>query len=249
MTIINFEHRFIFVKTRKTASTSLEAFLRRYTSGKDVVTQLTPRDERWCAERGLLSGNYAAGREVEREYINLCLDERYDEAMQLAQSAKRLYAGHMPASKIKKMLESGGYRWEDFCSFTVERHPYSWLLSVLLYDNAAYSARGACEIDLDDINQRARSFINSEHFMRRLNSSLYMDAGQPLVKYVMRYENLQEDLIRVLTPLVGKPDLSEFPFLKKNAQHLSPKDVFDEETLALLRLKSGPVWSLAGYEQ
>lgn len=248
MTIISFEHRFIFVKTKKTASTSIEAFLRRYTTREDIVTQLTPRDEKWCAERGFLSGNYAADPKVESEYIRLCLAGLLDEALELSQSAKRLYVPHMSVSKIKKMLELKGFCWDNFHSFTVERHPYSWLLSVMLYDNSAYHKAGACEIDLKAINERTREFIRSEIFLRRLNSNLYMDAEKTLVRDVMRYENLQEDLTRVLTPLVGEPDLSEFPFLKKNAQHLSPKDVFDEETLALLRLKSGPVWSLAGYE-
>jgi len=248
MTIISFEHRFIFVKTRKTASTSIEAFLRRFAAKGDIVTQLIPRDEKWCAERGLWSGNYAADPKVESEYIRLCLAGFLDEALQLAQSARRLYVPHMSVAKIKKMLDLNGFCWEDFHSFTVERHPYSWLLSVMLYDNAAYHRVGACEIDLKAINKRARGFINSEGFSQRLNSRLYMDAGHSLVRDVMRYENLQEDLTRVLTPLVGEPDLREFPFLKKNAQHLSPKDVFDEETLALLRQKSGPVWSLAGYE-
>lgn len=248
MTIISFEHRFIFVKTKKTASTSLEAFLRRYTAEGDVVTQLTPRDEKWCVERGWCSGNYAAERESEREYMRLCLNERFDEAMRHIESAKRLYVGHMPASKLKRMLERQGYRWEDFHSFTVERHPYSWLLSKLLYDNAAYHAHGACEIDLGDINARARAFIESEGFLQRLNSNLYTEDGRSLVKDVMHYENLQEDLPRVLTPLVGAPDMSEFPFLKKNAQHLSPLDVFETQTLDLLRLRCGSILQLAGYE-
>ncbi|USR41530.1 hypothetical protein L1F06_008925 [Ectopseudomonas hydrolytica] len=249
MTIISFEHRFVFVKTRKTASTSLEAFLRRYTVAGDVVTQLTPRDEKWCVERGWCSCNYAADPEVERAYMQLCMDDCFDEAMRYIRSAKRLYVGHMPASKIKRLLEGNGYRWEDFHFFTVERHPYSWLLFVLLYNNSAYHERGACEIDLNDINERARAFIESEGFLQRLNSNLYTEEGRLLVKDVMRYENLQEDLARMLTPLVGTPDMSEFPFLKKNAQHLSPTDVFDVKTLELLRRKAEPVLQLAGYER
>ena len=248
MTIISFEHRFIFVKTRKTASTSIEAFLRRYASEGDVITKLTPRDEKWCVERGWPSGQYAADRQVEREYMQLCLDDRFEEARALAKSARFLYASHMPASKIKKVLESAGYHWEDFYSFTVERHPYSWLLSKLLYDNAAYSKHGACEIDLSDINKRAQIFLESESLPKFLNSTMYTEDGRLLVSTIMRYENLQEDLLRVLTPLVGTPDLSDFPFLKKNAQNLSATDVFDTETLELLRHQVMSAFQYAGYE-
>lgn len=43
--IISHEHRFIFVKTRKTAGTSIEVFLSKYCGQLDIVTPIIPRVE------------------------------------------------------------------------------------------------------------------------------------------------------------------------------------------------------------
>src|SRR5665809_5038 len=40
--IISHKHRFIFVKTRKTAGTSIEVYLSRYCGAHDVVTPIMP---------------------------------------------------------------------------------------------------------------------------------------------------------------------------------------------------------------
>lgn len=248
MTIISFEHRFIFVKTRKVAGTSVEAYLRQFADQGDIVTPLVPRDEQWCVERGLQSHNYSSSRELETRYMELSRLGEFEAAMELLKEMPRQFVNHMPAAKIKLILERRGYRWEDFYSFTIDRHPYSWLLSVLLYNNEAYHAEGRLTLDLADINKRAIEFINSESFAGRLNSSLYAQAGTLLVNEVLHYERLQDDLSRVLTPLIGEPDLSTLPFLKKNASHLSPLDVFEPDVLELIRQKMRDACDLAGYQ-
>jgi hypothetical protein len=40
--IISHRHRFIFIKTRKTAGTSIEVYLSRFCGEEDVVTPLNP---------------------------------------------------------------------------------------------------------------------------------------------------------------------------------------------------------------
>ena len=41
--IVSHKHKFIFIKTMKTAGTSIEAFLASYCEGRDIVTFLVPR--------------------------------------------------------------------------------------------------------------------------------------------------------------------------------------------------------------
>jgi hypothetical protein len=248
MTIISFEHKFVFIKTKKAASTSVEAFLRRYTGPNDVVTYITPRDEKWCADRGWRSKNYATKRDAESEYVRLCQSGAFDSALRHLKQVECVYVNHMPANDVKRLLEAGGHRWDDFYSFSIDRHPYTWLLSVLLYDNAAYHAGGTCPIDIENINRRAVELIESKGFMGRLNYNFYSSDGRLLVDEVIHYEHLHEGLSRVLTPLLGGVDLSDFPFLKKNATHLSPLEIFDEDTLKLLKRRAGVELELAGYK-
>ena len=50
--IVSHRHRFIFIKTRKTASTSVEIALSRHCGPDDVVTPITPEDEELRARLG-----------------------------------------------------------------------------------------------------------------------------------------------------------------------------------------------------
>ena len=44
--IISHKHKFIFIKTRKTAGTSIEIALSKYCGDKDVITRISKKDER-----------------------------------------------------------------------------------------------------------------------------------------------------------------------------------------------------------
>jgi hypothetical protein len=43
--LASFEHNFLFIKTRKTAGTSLEIELSRHCGAADIVTPISPEDE------------------------------------------------------------------------------------------------------------------------------------------------------------------------------------------------------------
>lgn len=49
--IISHKHKFIFVKTRKTAGTSVEIALSRHLGPDDIITPISPDDEKLRAER------------------------------------------------------------------------------------------------------------------------------------------------------------------------------------------------------
>ena len=46
MTIINHKYKFIFIKTRKTAGTSLEIALSKFCDSGDIITIIKPEDEK-----------------------------------------------------------------------------------------------------------------------------------------------------------------------------------------------------------
>lgn len=248
MTIISLEHKFIFIKTRKVASTSIEALLRNYLGKHGIATQLTPRDEKWCADRGLPSQNYSSSPPLESQYIALCQSGEYEAALHCLKGAKRTYVSHMPAHKVKATLENSGHRWDDFLTFSIDRHPYSWLLSLLLYDNTRYNLEGACDFDLDTINQRAVAFLESAEFQKKYNYNHYATNEEILVDEVLRYESLHDDISRILKPLVGSVELEKLPYLKKNSNHISPLDIFTEDTLSLINKKCAQTLDILDYQ-
>jgi hypothetical protein len=59
MAIISFRHRFIFIKTRKTAGTSLEVHLGRHCGAEDIVTPVYPENEGHTPRNYQLDGKVA----------------------------------------------------------------------------------------------------------------------------------------------------------------------------------------------
>lgn len=104
--IVSHEHRFVFMKTRKTAGTSVEIALSRVCGDEDVITPVTPDDEllrRAGGGRG--PQNYESPPNLERKAFN-----------------------HMPVSMVRKML--GRQRFESYFSFAIERNPWDAVVSL-----------------------------------------------------------------------------------------------------------------------
>jgi hypothetical protein len=104
--IVSHEHRFVFMKTRKTAGTSVEIALSRVCGDADVITPVTPDDELLRRSRGGRGPqNFESPPNLERRAFN-----------------------HMPVSMVRKML--GRQRFESYFSFAIERNPWDSVVSL-----------------------------------------------------------------------------------------------------------------------
>jgi hypothetical protein len=101
--IVSHEHRFVFMKTRKTAGTSVEISLSRVCGPADIITPVL--EESLRAERG--------GRGPQNH-----------ESPPLARRA----FNHMPVSMVRREL--GRKRFESYFSFAVERNPWDAVVSL-----------------------------------------------------------------------------------------------------------------------
>lgn len=95
--LISHQYRFIFIKTHKTAGTSIEVDLARYLAPEDVVTPIRP------PEPGHEARNYDHPGWLMRRIL------------------KRNYWNHMPAREVRRVL--GRKRFESYFKFCVEREP------------------------------------------------------------------------------------------------------------------------------
>ena len=100
--IVSHEHRFIFLKTRKTAGTSVEIALSGICGPDDIITPITPADEVLRADR--------------RGPQNF-------ESPPLVREA----TNHSPARKAREIV--GEDVWRDYTKFTVERNPWDQVVS------------------------------------------------------------------------------------------------------------------------
>lgn len=102
--IISHQHQFIFLKTNKTAGTSIEIALSRFCGDDDVITPIAPEDELLREEWG--------GRKPQ----NYQTDEGQD-----------LFYNYMPARKIKRCVPPEV--WTSYYKFCVERNPWDRVIS------------------------------------------------------------------------------------------------------------------------
>ena len=183
--IISHSRKFIFVKTFKTAGSSLEIALSKYCAPGDVLTPLDAEEE---AERRRLSGLGA------RNYGKALRRYRAEEVARLLRKGVRAerFGEHSPAWQIRRSV--GAETWERYFSFTVVRNPFDRCLSRFYYDRNFQEGRGKGTVwDLDDLDQYLRYnpwFINE-------NWAMYTQADKVLVDFFVRYERLEADLAEV----------------------------------------------------
>lgn len=102
--IVSHEHRLIFLKTRKTAGTSVEIALSRICGPEDTITRLTDEDEELRRSLG--------GR-----------GPQHFESPPLPEKA----FNHMPARGVRLVV--GPDVWRDYFRFTIERNPWDLVVS------------------------------------------------------------------------------------------------------------------------
>lgn len=105
--IISHKHKFIFIKTAKTAGTSIEIFLSQFCGEDDIITPIRAEDEAIRNQLGFRGAqNY--------------------------QTPQGKGYNHMPLSEVYQLYGTAD-DFRDYFKFTVERHPGERMLSLYHY--------------------------------------------------------------------------------------------------------------------
>lgn len=168
--IISHEHRFIFVKTRKTAGTSVEVFLERIAGDDAVVTPIWPEVAGHTARNYMTLDNPIRAQVLEARQRRLTGDSRERPA----------YFNHIAARNIRKRL--GRRRWNSYYKFTIERNPWQKVVS------AYFWRRGNGHDDGD-----FRTFVLQGDFPVDFDK-YSLDGKTVAVDFVGRHERLEDDL-------------------------------------------------------
>lgn len=214
--ILSHHYRFLFVKTAKTAGTSLEVFLSSLCDKKDIVTPIIPPSQNHQPR------NFCGLFNPLREFTEFGLITWRQTVGDLIH--RRKFYNHISARRAQCRLPSD--MWRRYYRFAVERNPYEKVLS--LYNMLNYRCDG--ELKVDD-------FFRKGLYRRALNYPYYTDrAGQVIVDRVLRYEQLNEDLTEVFTalqiPFSGKLGIREKSNYRKERQ--SVVDKFNNRQLDLI---------------
>ena len=108
--ILSHKYRFIFIKTNKTAGTSVEIALSRFCGPDDVITPISPEDEVLRSESGGIGPQNHRDAEGRRKFYN-----------------------HMSAPEIRRLV--GDEIWTAYFKFCVERNPWDRVVSLYYWRN------------------------------------------------------------------------------------------------------------------
>jgi hypothetical protein len=167
--IVSHKHKFIFVKTKKTAGTSIDIALSRICGNDDILTIINAEDE--------VTRYKIAKRNAQNNKISFLKYRIIDWFRFVKHRKRRNFYSHMPASLIKHYI--GLEIWNEYFTFCFERHPVSKSIS-------HYSWRSK-EVEFDNFE----SYLNSEEILKIKGDNFYKDAkGNYLVDKVYKMEEM-----------------------------------------------------------
>jgi hypothetical protein len=182
--IICHKYRFIFIKTRKTAGSSVEIALSRLCQEGDIVTPLS-------IERGEEDLRHREGGYGPTGHKKPVLQHKGFKGWRklLLRGQKASYGQHMKAKKIKKLV--GAEVWDNYLKITIERNPWDRALSRYWWQKHRWEKMGGTEFP--DISEYLRWMeINMPQWIT--NWDHYTIDNRIAVDRVLFFENLNDEL-------------------------------------------------------
>ena len=121
--IISHKHKFIFLKTKKTAGTSIEIALSKICGPDDIITPITKGDE--------IARKEFANRSAQNYHIPINRRSISHFVKSIALHKRIRYYNHMPAQDVRYLVKKE--IWDSYYKFTVERNPFDKMVSLYFW--------------------------------------------------------------------------------------------------------------------
>lgn len=223
--IISHSHRYIFIKSEKTAGTSLEAALSKHCLEGDVVTPL---------------GDYWFNRDERGEWVHSAMNGEG-------------FFQHDPAIEVRRKVPPEV--WDSYFKFSVARNPWDRVVSDFSWEarnrpelkpmRRWHHRIGVPFDEFRETKQLFRQYVAGDW---TTNDRFYLIDGALCVDFVIRYERLSDDLAEVCRR-VGLPEVS-LPRLKAGLRDRAHAytEYYDDRSREIVARRHDNDIRLFGYE-
>ena len=191
--IISHKYKCIFLKTSKTAGTSIEIALSKHCGPEDIITPISPADEAFRKSLG-----FRTAQNFVVPYTQYTLHNWLDAVI----FRKRIrFYNHMPARAVRRII--GEKTWREYYTFCFERNPWDRFISFYYW---------RCK---NEPRPSISAFIDSGalRIMKRKGFGIYTIDGRVVVDRVYLYEELEKALEDISSRL-GLPENLSLPTAK-----------------------------------
>ncbi len=222
--IISHKYKFIFVKTRKTAGSSLQTYFCRHCGEKDIITPIDKPEGSYRAQnfRGLfnpiprMQEQFPSSKKMLRTFYRCVSLKKFN--------------SHIMATHIKRRIPKD--IWDGYYKFTVDRNPWDKVMSHYHFVRQRYKTFNE-EISFDEYLEKAELPYNYE---------IYTDDKKELiVDHVVKYENLDEELGEVFgklgVPYGGSLDVYEKSHYRKKEKNYQESYTENQKKLVADKFK------------
>ena len=207
--ILSHRHRFIYIKTFKTASTSIEAALLPICGPDDIITPPWPQAQNFRIDHPLLPKRPLMKR-------------LFSGPPKLTDPSVGYYH-HMPAWRVRSYV--GEDIWNSYFKFSFERNPWDRQVSQYLYWRQKKADRRPVSFE-KFMEDRERAYVG--------NFDLYSQNDAIILDVMGRYETLASDLDEIIQRLLLE-NTAPLPHLNasgKRSDHY--REFYDSRTEAIV---------------
>lgn len=199
MTVISHQYRFVFLRTRKTASTSLYISLSRYAGADGVISRVGDGPKHGVYPRNHLMPLSNVDRSLWWKMPGAFLEDtakrlRGKQPNRLARIIER-FTEHMTAEEIRHAL--GDDTWDSYYTFAFERNPWDRMHSFYRWRVHRNGEKRPFEEFLEGVQREFERAGEAGPPTRWSNWKIYTIDDRVAVDFLGRYENLNEDLRRL----------------------------------------------------
>jgi len=215
--IFSSKHKFIFIKGRKVAGTSIEMALSPLCGPQDIITPISPVDELKRLSLGGQPQNYSRKSSVEAEYLGLVRAGKVDAAVKTRVHSDKVYPfyNHMPLTAVETLLNPPS---REYTLVYAVRSPYEKVASLanMYLSFNKYSGK-PMENSIEDIRESIRLIFESGQYILAKNYALYQSDKPYKARIILRHEHLASDFQNVLPKLGIRAEQAELPHAKQGS--------------------------------